>query len=69
MKLNFGDVFIADASDGHYLEMVKYCSDNNMVLTETYNTDVSDVSAIWDTMAIFRFKNISDATIFKLRYK
>ncbi len=62
-------VRICDASDNLINEMLDYCHNNLLSLESFENTDVSDVSGRWDTIASFRFKDECDAIVFKLKYR
>jgi len=66
---NPNNVYICDPADGKMTEMIEYCHDQNLKLFSYDNTDVSDCSGQWDTIARFSFTNSEDALIFKLRFK
>lgn len=64
--LHFGDL-----SDEKFTEMIDYCRENKLSLvgTETCNLDVSDVSGRYDTIAVFKFLEESDALVMKLKFQ
>lgn len=66
---NVNDVYICDPSDGKMTEMVEFCDEHGLKLKSYDNTDVSDCSGQWDTIACFRFENSEDALVFKLKFK
>jgi hypothetical protein len=68
-RADLHDVYICDPTDAAMEEMVDFCKEQGLKLESYDNTDVSDCSGQWDTIARFRFEDTEDALIFKLRYK
>jgi hypothetical protein len=68
-RADLHDVYICDPTDGAMEEMVDFCREQGLKLVSYDNTDVSDCSGQWDTIARFRFESTEDALLFKLRYK
>ena len=68
-RADLHDVYICDPTDAAMEEMVDFCTTQGLKLESYDNTDVSDCSGQWDTIARFRFENTEDALLFKLRYK
>ena len=68
-KTNPKDVYICDPTDTDMSNMVDFCHAQGLVLVSYDNTDVSDCSGQWDTIARFSFDNTEDALLFKLKFK
>lgn len=63
------EVIIGDLSEQEVSDMVDFCEDFNLELESFRNTDVSDVSGKFDTIATFLFSTSEDALAFRLKFK
>ena len=69
MAIEPNSVMIYDPSDEKIGEMLDYCWENKLTLSKYEVDGVCDLSAWWDTLAIFVFKDEHDVTVFKLKYR
>lgn len=63
------EIILGDLSSDEINSMVDYCEEFNVELDSFQQTDVSDVSGKYDTLATFKFKNKEDALAFRLKFK
>lgn len=57
-----------DILPDHISDMLDYCHSNSLSLERFEETDVSDLSYLYDTIFSFDFTDEEDAVIFRLRY-
>lgn len=62
-------VILGDLSFEEVNSMMDYCEEFDIELESFKQTDVSDASGQYDTLATFKFKNKEDALIFRLKFK